>query len=61
VTHYCNVTQSCKTGTRQRPNGNDPFKAEWSLHVPDALTLSNSCILYLWVLYDSHYKQRLFP
>jgi hypothetical protein len=24
------------------------------------LTLSNSCILYLWVLYDSHCKQRLF-
>jgi hypothetical protein len=38
-----------------------PFKAEWSLYVPAALTLSNACILYLWVLYDSHCKQRLFP
>jgi hypothetical protein len=29
-----------------------PYKAEWSIYVPAALTLSNSCILYLWVLYD---------
>jgi galactitol-specific phosphotransferase system IIB component len=37
------------------------FKAEWSLYVPAALTLSNSCILYVWVLYDFHCKRRLFP
>jgi hypothetical protein len=37
------------------------LKAEWSLYVPAALALSNVCILYLWFLYDSHCKQRLFP
>jgi hypothetical protein len=38
-----------------------PFKAEWSLYVPAALTLSNPCILYFLVLFGSHCKQRLFP
>jgi hypothetical protein len=38
-----------------------PFKVEWLLHVPAALKKSVTLYFYLWVLYDSHYNQRLFP